>query len=238
MQIFLYFCALFMSIKVKIGLLLVLLTASFSFVRADERMYHCEFGIEGGCGYYMGDAADLPFKNVREMYGANFRYRFDQRWGLQVQGITQRLVGTYNKENGTVIVETPWKNQLINLDVAAEFNFFRFGAKCYDPRVKPLTPYITLGVGMCIMPTGTKKFAAYIPFGVGLKWKFAERMNLQIQWQNNWYFSDALEGVPELDNAYRLNGSNILNNDLTGTISVGLGFEFAKEKRVCRICKN
>jgi len=223
-----------MSTRLHILFLVVLLSAFFSYARADERMYRCEFGIEGGMGYYMGDAANLPFKNIREMYGANFRYRFDQRWSLQVQGIAHRIAGSYpeSMQKGN----EKWTNQLINLDVNAEFNFFRFGAKSYDRRVKPITPFIMLGVGTSIH-SNFQKIALYIPFGVGVKWKFAERMNLQLIWQNNLFFTDKLENVSELDNPQGLNGTNILNNDQTSTISVGLTLEFAKDKKICRICK-
>jgi len=222
-----------MSIKAKIGCLVVLLAASFLNARADNRRHLCEFGIEAGCGYYMGDAADLPFKHVREVYGANFRYRFDQRWALQAKGLAHRIAGEYPAQMN--MGEQLWTNQLINLDVDAEFNFFRFGAKSYDRRVKPLTPYILCGLGVCLH-SNVQKIAVYIPFGVGVKWKFAPNFNLQLVWQNNLYLTDNLEGVDALNNTHNLNGSNILNKDLTGTISLGLTVEFIKEKKVCRIC--
>ncbi|MCQ2342132.1 MAG: hypothetical protein MJZ75_01375 [Paludibacteraceae bacterium] len=224
-----------MDIRAKIGLIGLLLVPFFCIARADERMYRCELGIEGGCGYYMGDAASLPFMNVREMYGANFRYRFDQRWALQAKGITHRIVGSY--PDGMTIAEDKWTNHLVNLDVAAEFNFFRYGGRCYDRRVKPFTPYILWGIGLCLHGD-MKKVAAYMPFGVGIKWQFAPRLNMQLVWQNNLYFSDNMENVDELNNSYNMNGSNIFNCDLTGTISLGMSFEFARDKKICRMCKH
>jgi len=224
-----------MSIHAKIGCLVVLLAASFLNARADDgRRMQCEFGLEGGCGYYMGDAADLPFQHVREMYGANFRYRFDQRWALQAKGYTQRIMGGYPQAMGKG--DKLWSNQLVCGELVAEFNFFRFGGKCYDRRVKPITPYITLGGGLCLH-SKFHKFATYIPFGVGVKWKFAPRFNLQLVWQNNIFFTDNLEGVKELNNSYKLNGINPLNLDQTSTISLGITVEFAKEKEVCRMCR-
>lgn len=219
----------------KIGLLLALFAFSFAPARADERILRCELGIEGGCGYYMGDAAEVPFKNVREMYGATFRYHFDQRWSLTAQGVAHRITGKY-KPIGTDIAEKKWTNQLINLDVSAEFNFFRFGAPCYDIRVKPITPYLMVGLGVCLHGD-VQKIAMYIPFGIGLKWKFAPHFNLHVLLQNNFYFADNLENVKDLDAPYDLNGTNAFNNDLTTTISVGLTVEFAKDKKICRTCE-
>ncbi|MCQ2348567.1 MAG: hypothetical protein MJZ65_05190 [Paludibacteraceae bacterium] len=219
----------------KIAMIGVLLVPFFYIARADERMYRCEFGIEGGCGYYVGDAAEHIFTNVREAYGANFRYRFDQRWCLQVKGLTQRIAGQYSNR-GTDFADGKWTNQLVNLDVAAEFNFFRFGGRCYDRRVKPYSPFLVWGVGLALHG-GMQRVAAYMPFGIGFKWQFAPRCNAQIRWQHNLYFADNIENVKELDNSYDLNGSNVLNCDLTGMLTVGVSFEFARDKKVCKMCK-
>lgn len=221
--------------KLIIVFLATFLTFS-SYLWADERMYLCEFGFEGGCGYYVGDATEHIFQHVREAYGANFRYRFDQRWCLQVKGITQRITGPM--PNGTSFAVNNgdlWANQLVNLDVSAEFNFFRYGAPTYDIRVKPITPYIYIGAGACIH-SGFTRVAAYMPFGVGVKWQFAPRWALKMAWQHNLYFADNLERVEDYNNTHKLNGSNFLNDDLTGMLTAGVTVQFGKTKRVCRTC--
>lgn len=221
--------------KLFILILMVLMTISTA-LHADERRYLCEFGLEGGCGYYVGDATEHIFQNVREMYGANFRYRFDQRWCLQVKGIAHHITGPM--PDGTGFADKKmgsWTNQLVNLDVAAEYNFFRFGATSYDIRVKPISPYILVGVGMALH-SDWRRVSAYMPFGVGVKWQFAPRCNLKLVWQHNLYFADNLENVEAYNNRHDLNGSNILNFDLTGTLSAGISVEFGKAKRVCRAC--
>ncbi len=217
-------------------------------VRAEKPEYQCEMGLQGGLGYYVGDVTDHVFSNIREAYGAQFRYKFDMRWALQIKGQGQRIAFPE-----AVHLDA---NQLVNLDAVGEFNFFRFGAKQYDDRIKPLTPYIFLGVGMGIY-TGVRdikigedeegkkitepqadktRAAAYIPFGLGLKWKFADRWGLQLAWQHNLYFADDLENSILYDNAYELNGSNILKNDLSSSLTIGIIFEFAKTDKVCRFC--
>lgn len=223
--------------QVKRLLALCALLAAVVAGRADERMYRCEFGIEGGCGYYVGDAQRHIFMNVREAYGASFRYRFDQRWALQAKGMGHRIVG--NRPDSEGVAEKgsgKWTNQLVNIDVMAEFNFFRFGEKSYDRRVKPYTPYIAIGLGAGVH-SDARKVSAYMPFTIGFKWKFAPRFNLTVAWQHNVYFADNLENVGAYNDTYRLNGSNIFNCDLTGTLTAGLTFEFAKDKKVCRMCK-
>ena len=230
--------------------LVVMLACAGLLAHADERPYLCEIGLQGGAGYYVGDATPHIFTNVRETYGAHFRYKFTRRWALQVKGMTQRITGNevqwqYRKAADTAM----WTNQLINMDVMAECNFFRLGKKNpYDASIKPYSPYIFLGVGAALYggmdSTGVaksfNKVAVYIPFGIGFKWKFHDRLGLNGAWQHNLYFVDNLENVDKdknLDNSYKLNGSNILNCDLTGQFTVSLVLELGKAKKICPFCE-
>lgn len=198
---------------------------------AQNRPFKWEIGLQGGCGYYVGDASPHIFTHVREVYGGHVRYKFDQRWALQLKGLHQVIHGAVPNEP-----EFVWSNKLINLDVVGEFNFFRLGLQEYDSRVKPITPYIFLGVGVGLHGMNYGTAAAYLPFGIGVKWKFAPRWNLQLAWQHNLYFTDDLEILEDLGNTYNLNGTNFLNDDLTGQLMLGIVFEFGKEKKICRWC--
>lgn len=231
------FCVLLLKKKNYIVLLTLLLIVSGKGVAA-ERMFRCELGIAGGCGYYVGDATPHIFMNIRETYGAYFRYRFDQRWALQAKGLTQRIAG--NNPDGTGFAAKgngQWQNQLVNVDVMGEFNFFRFGPTTYDMRVKPISPYLGLGLGMAIH-SEFKQVSVYIPVTVGVKWQLAPRLLMYAAWQHNLYTTDNLENVTMYNDLHGLNGSNWLNCDLTGTLTVGASFIFAMDKKVCRFCGN
>ena len=221
---------------------MIILACASVFVRAEELPYLCELGVQAGCGYYVGDASPHIFMNVREAYGIHFRYKFTKRWALQVKGTGQRIAGNDYTIRGEKL-NTKWQNQLINLDVMAEFNFFRFGSQNkYDKRIKPYTPYIFLGIGASIYGANASNkptfsdVAAYMPLGIGFKWKFSEWCGLNVAWQHNIYFADNLESRDELDNKHQLNGWNWMNCDLTGQLTVGVVFEFGKAKHVCRMC--
>lgn len=213
-------------------------------VSAQSRKYRVELGLQGGCGYYVGDATTHIFNNVREVYGAHMRYKFDYRWALQVKGLYQTIKGPLiesSRNADGVLVEKDlgkWTINMINIDVMGEFNFFRFGFEEYDRRVKPITPYIFAGVGMGIYGKGYQHVACYFPFGFGLKWKFAPRWGLNLAWQHNLYFADNLEGTEIYGNTFDMNGSNILNYDVTGQLTLGIVFEFAREKKICRLCSD
>ena len=207
-----------------------------------EQPYLCEIGLQGGCGYYVGDATPHIFMNPREAYGAHFRYKFTKRWALQAKFSGQRIVGNQYTIRGQKL-DTRWSNRLYNVDVMAEFNFFRFGSgNRYDKRIKPYTPYIFIGVGAGMYndmdASGAKKITAagYIPLGIGFKWKFYDCIGLNIAWQHNIYFSDDLEAQNTLNNKHKLNGRNWMNCDLTGMLTAGIVFEFARAPKPCRIC--
>lgn len=218
--------------------LLVLLLVGGGDVAAAERMYRCELGVTGGCGYYVGDATPHIFMNVRETYGAYFRYRFDQRWALQVKGLSQRIVGNNPDGTGFSVKDNgQWKNQLVNVDVMGEFNFFRFGPTTYDVQVKPISPYLGAGFGVA-SHSDFRKVSFYIPVSLGVKWQIIPRVLMYASWQHNLYVADNIENVAAYDDLHGLNGSNWLNCDLTGIVTVGVSFSFAMDKKVCRFCQN
>ena len=244
------------------------------------RMYRCELGLQGGCGYYVGDKMDYVFGNVREAYGLQFRYKFDQRWAIQVKGMMHHIKWDEIVTPSNAMTPSPsvvynlTGTRMVNVDVIGEFNFFRFGPKQYDRRVKQLTPFIGIGLGasVCLNEDWTWRTYSddffhnpkrddkgyvvkdddgnpqyvfslsrytqiYIPFVVGLKWKMAERWQLQVAWQHNVYFADNLEGMSDFCNSHNLNGSNLLNNDVTSQLTIGIVFEFDQDEKICRICE-
>lgn len=209
--------------------------------------YLCEIGLQGGVGYYVGDAAPYIFMQPCEAYGAHFRYKFTPRWAIQVKGLSQRITGWEYDEHMNQL-DTKWENNLINLDVMGEFNFFRFGGAEYDRRVKQFTPYIFLGIGASLHG-GARDYShtenwkpysqvsMYLPVGIGLKWKFAPWCGLNIAWQHNWYFTDGVEGSATLRDLHELNGRNWFNCDITGQLTAAVVFEFGRAEKVCRHCE-
>lgn len=222
---------------------------------ADNRMYRHELGVQAGAGYYVGELAPHIFQSTREVYGVQFRYKFDQRWALQTKLQRQRVVNKIevNQELG-ITSSGLYQNPMWHWDVTAEYNFFRFGHRGYDYRVKSITPYIFLGIGASLYNYYGDQFdevtypklgdnmkcGIYFPVGVGLKWKFADRWQLQAAWQHNVYVynGDALEGLDAYNDIHNLNGSNIMNNDIASTITVGIVFEFGKGKKICAFCRD
>ena len=162
--------------------------------------------------------------DVREAYGAHYRYKFTSRWALQVKGMTQRIVGSDYTIRGEQL-DTRWENHMVNIDVMAEFNFFRYGIGGSNTGIKPYSPYIFLGIGAAVYGYGQESFtmdniACYVPVGIGFKWKFAEWCGLNIAWQHNIYMADNIECKETLDNKHQLNGWNWMNCDVKGQLTL------------------
>ena len=218
-------------------MLCVCLLLCGSALRAEQRMLHCELGIDGGCGYYVGDATEHIFQNVRETYGVNFRYMFDRRWAIRAKGMEHRITGYRSDGTGFVVKNNGmWTNHLITIDVVGEFNFFPFDDVRAESRIKPITPYIATGIGMCLH-SKAEEVAAFMPFIVGMKWRCSTHCTLHLAWEHDVYFTDRLENVRDYDNKHNLNGKNLMNVDLTGKLVVGVAVAFARTKRVCRTCQ-
>lgn len=231
----------------------------------NQREYSLEAGLQAGVGYYLGDANKIPFVGAREVLGAQIRYKFNQRWAVQCKVQRQTLSFLYASKpaDGLTLPKTDiYANPMWNVDFVGDFNFFRFGPMSFDSRVKRFTPYVFVGVGMTLdnkaVQPSTKNMdfptldfkkmniSVYIPVGLGLKWRFAERWQVQLAWQHNIYLLDnvegylkgvdfGLEGMEEnvhelkngvLNNSHDMNGFNIFNNDVTSSLTIGVVYEF------------
>ena len=199
----------------------MLMTSASAF--ADMPNYNMEVGLQTGVAYCMGESSPYAFQSSTYTVGAQFRYKFTPRFALQA------------KLQNTPVYQ---KNDFCNIDVTAEYNFFRFGLNYYDARVTYLSPFVYLGVGtsLLVKKRGPEAYAGvYLPVGVGLKWKFAERWQLQAAWQHQIYLDpmkgDNIDGVGETN-------YNILNGDVISTLTASIVFEFAQEKKKCIICKD
>lgn len=222
--------------KVILCIIAILLCASQTYAQRMQRN-QLEIGLQGGMMYYVGDANAKMFQHIREAYGAEFSYLFNQRWSLMLQGTAGRIAGRTATEQGLPDPQGElWTNYLVNIDVAARFNFLPYGmADKFDKRIKQYTPYIYAGIGVT-MYDKFGKAAAYIPVGVGFKWMCSEHVQMYLAWQHDICFTDNMEPVPYYNNIHGLNGSNILNCDLMSTLQFGIVFEFAKQKKICKFC--
>ena len=195
-------------------------------VNAQEDTYFAEIGVHGGSSYYLGDANNVLFKNAQLSYGLIYRQKFNPRLAAHLSWNSTIVVGKGIVDN----VNTPFNNRVNAFDLAGEFNFFSYERKEYLPFSKTFTPFIFAGVGGAL---GNSVATMSLPFGVGFKAMLGDRLNLNIMWSNRLMFNDNLEGKADFNDHAELNGTNIFNNDMLSTLSVGITLNIWKKKCDC-----
>jgi hypothetical protein len=172
-------------------------------------------GVQGGYSYIIGDSGFDSYV----VAGIHVRYKFDQRWSLRAQ-VQQHVYPESSSKWG-------------NIDISAEYNFFQYGIDTYNLWVKEVSPFIALGVGITSTLnelktnpiSGLKR--VYVPIGIGVKWKFADKWQLQATWQHQVYLMK-----DDLDNeGWDGSITNIMNNDMLSTFTVGLSIDFFRYRR-------
>ena len=191
-------------------------------MNAQEDTYFAEIGVHGGSSYYLGDANNVLFKNAQLSYGLIYRQKFNPRLAAHLSWNSTAVAGKG-------IVDT-FNNRVNAFDLAGEFNFFSYERKEYLPFSKTFTPFVFAGVGGAL---GNSVATMSLPFGVGFKMMLGDRLNLNIMWSNRLMFNDNLEGEADFNDHAELNGTNIFNNDMLSTLSVGITLNIWKKKCDC-----
>lgn len=206
--------------KSLIAILLMLGLAAGT-LRAQET-YFCEFGLTGGCGFVLGDANATLFRSVKPEGGAFLKYKFNGHWEIRLQA-----------EGGLLGIkpgrEPECRNWFAGAQLLGEFNFFNFGVKRWAEYRTWATPTIAAGVGFVGFDGG---FTATIPFGIGVKLKFSDRINMGAYWMMNKTFSDRIDYV---DDPIGLNGTPFNNRDWYSTAYIYISVNFWK---ICAPCRD
>ncbi len=186
-------------------------------------VYKAEVGFHTGISYYLGDANAVMFHHPLPDYGLVFRYNFNER-----------LVAQAEFNNTAVTDGVDFNNTINAFDVCGEFNFFDFIFREYRPDSRKYSTYIYAGLGMMYYDYNTKpqlKFS--YPFGVGFKFRLLDRLKMNIQWSQRLLLTDQMEGLMIYNNPSGLNGSNLMNNDLLSTFTIGLTYDIWKKGCNC-----
>jgi len=182
----------------------------------------------GGGSFYLGDANNQLFANNKTSFGLIYRQKLDTRLAI---------TGSWNKTN---VVGTgagvSFDNPINAIDLYGEFNFFDYDDKIYKPNSKKHSLFLFAGIGGMIFPYESVKpntfMFSYIG-GLGYKIMLGERFHLNFIWSQRLLLADKMEGKSQLNNAKGLNGTNIFNNDMLSTFSVGLTYNIGKKKCKC-----
>lgn len=180
--------------------------------------YLAEIGVNGGTSYYLGDANSVMFQNQKLNYGIIYRYNFNERFSAHAEWNNSKIIVPQLTDTITVTM----------LDFCGEFNFFDIVKKQYKPQSKSFSPYIFTGISAAY---NTNDFILGIPFGIGLKYKLGTRLTFNTKWAHRILFRDKIDRI---DNPALLNGTNIFNNDILSTLTIGISYNFWKKPCDCQ----
>ena len=185
------------------------------------KKYYMEAGILGGGSYYLGDANKTPFNYMLPTGGLFLKYKFDGRWEAKLQStVGQAGIGEING----VMRNTTF----LDFALLAEFNFFNYASMRLEPGSSRVTPYIFAGLGMSLF---NKESAPIVPFGLGMKWYIADRLNLGLYWSTQKVIYN--DNFDLIDNPLKLKKGFWINNDWYSTLAVYFSVNFWE---VCPTC--
>jgi hypothetical protein len=202
-----------------------------------QMIYTTELGVHAGASYFSGDVKKPMLAGMQEDIGLTFRYVFNQRIALHADYHQTRARGAYSSfYPGVYPGELLLDNPMGLLDVTMAFNFFDYGYLEHVMYSTNVTPYLFGGVGAILLPQASRnQLTTTLPFGIGVKVRLNSRLHLNTQWTHRVLLgNDRLEGKDELDNPLKLNGTNWLNNDRSGSITIGISVGLTQRDCKCQ----
>ncbi len=189
-------------------LCLFLYFSSFSQNKLERNL---EFGIFGGLSYYQGDINHSRlFYSPKPSIGGFLRYAFHTRWAIRagffsgtIKGNDLHFNNLYQKTRNANF-STPF----VEVTGQIELNFLPY--KIGDKK-KNLTPYLFIGGTFLVASYADYVYQPAIPFGVGIKKNFSNRLSIGVEWANRKTFTDGLDNLSWYKN---LPITTIENNNL------------------------
>ncbi len=209
-----------------------------------EPEYLMEIGAGVGMMSYEGDFNGNILKDMQPTASLVMRRLLNPRQGFRFSLGYGKLKGASEKSNtaypdySTQVYKHgeaySFNNTLVDLNVTYEYNFWPYGTGKEYRGAKKLTPFLFVGLGATYVNGGDKNVVtANVPIGVGVKYKLAQRLNLNFDWTMHFTMSDKLDGVVD---PYQVKTNGLFkNSDCYSTLKVSITYSF-KEK--CRVCHN
>lgn len=200
-----------------------------------------EVGIFLGGGYYNGEInPSKPFYKVQPAIGLNLRHGLNDRFAITFQAVRCVLKGDdadfsneYQKQRAA-----SFENEIIELSLQGEFNFFTLKKASDDQFV---TPYAALGPGLIVGAFPGEGLQFCIPFGLGVKFCPKQKFTVSVEWKYRKTFTDMVDQIYEdqYDPRFGLNRckqrSFAFNKDWYSFVGVVLSYQiFGGDGSDCR----
>lgn len=223
----------------RILMLLCITIAATTLHKSNAQDYKYEIGVEAGMSSYWGDANQTSIIYKPGFTGgAIFRYVINYRWAIRANLSAAMLSGNTTDFDNVLPggAEYKFNTTLFDAGCRAEFNFFNYGIGQSYKNTSRLSPYITAGIGFCAgFPEGNNFFTVNIPFGIGLKYKVAERWNLGLEFAMHKTFGDRVDNRA-LKDPYQIPSSALKNTDWFSTLVFTITYDFGFKALPCNTC--
>jgi len=225
------------------GLLLFVLSLCVTAGAQDAPEYRLELGASAGLAAYQGDLNGNLLRGQKPAFGLLARYKLNPRMAFALHIDHSRLSGSSDNVDTwmpAIAGQTyDFKSSVTGADVAFEYNCWPFGTGREYFGARHFTPFVTFGAGLVFAKAtpalnGRQSVAAFeTPFGLGVKYKVADRLNLIAAWTMHFSGTDRIDG---LDDPYGIESSGLFKNtDCYSTFRLSLSYDLWAK---CRACHN
>ena len=222
----------------RIIAVIALIIASLAANAQEDQEYRLEIGGGIGLTSYQGDLNGSITANMQPSFTAVAKYKWNPRMAIAATIGYHPIKGDYSKSN-TVYPELPdgkksFSNSIIDIGGRYEYNFWPYGTGNDYRGAKRLTPFLTAGIGLFVASVkGGTVVATNFPFGGGVKYKIAKRLNVTAEWVMRFTTSDLIDGVQD---PYGITSSGAFKNkDSYSTLQVAVTYDLWAK---CRTCHN
>lgn len=217
--------------KKSLFIVLLMLVGAFT---VSAQQYKYEVGPMVGMTGYLGEAnSGNLFKHPSFTVGGMFRYVHNSRWAFKANLNYADIRGD-SKNDDTVYpdgIDYKFSSSLFDLGLTAEFNFLNYGRGPAYKKYKPITPYMVAGVGFVFaICNGHNQASFTIPLGIGVKYKYKDRLNLGFEFTMRKEFSDRIDGLSDL---FGIKHSFGKNTDWYSFAAFSVSYEFGKRCIKC-----
>ena len=211
-------------------LLLTLMTAS----PVAAQQYKYEAGPTLGMTGYLGEGnLGSLFRHPSFTIGGLFRYNHNSRWAFKGNLNYANIRGNSEQDESWYPdgANYSFTSNLIDVGLTAEFNFLNFGRGPAYKKYKFISPYMVAGVGFVFaICDGSNQASFTIPIGIGVKYKFKERLNMSFEFTMRKEFSDRIDGLSDLNG---IKHSFAKNTDWYSFAMFTVSYEFGKRCIKC-----
>lgn len=208
---------------------------------------HSEIGITLGTSYYIGEInpamhlVNKPSPSAGIFYRKNLSKRYSLRAGVNYAGLAAS--DATSSSELSILRDFNFSADLFEGYGILEFNFIPYQINNYN--TSNFTPYVFIGFSMFYASIHNNKdlralvleniedvTAPAIPFGLGIKFNFAQNFGLGIEWGMRKTFTDKIDGMTDLySDEYQL--SNTQNKDWYSILGITLNYKFLTKRDNC-----